>query len=151
MIKFESNTIQAHIGRYSEEIRDWKILLLKRADNLRVYPGIWQVITGTIEADEDAIDTAKREIFEETAIKADNLITIPYVTSFFNAKKNSVNFSPVFGMITDREDVILSEEHSNFGWFTLQECNKMLVLPSHNEANQIFYDYVLKEKFINIK
>ncbi len=93
MIKFESNTIQAHIGMYSEEIRDWKILLLKRADNLIVYPGIWQVITGTMEADEDAIDTAKREIFEETAIKAENLITIPYVTSFFNAKKNSINFS----------------------------------------------------------
>lgn len=151
MIKFVSNTIQAHIAKYFKEIDDWKILLLKRADNLKVYPGIWQVITGTMEEEEKAIDTARREIFEETAIKAENLITIPYVTSFFNAKKNSINFSPVFGMITDREDVILSEEHSDFGWFTLQECKEMLVLPSHNEANQIFYDYVLNEKFINIK
>jgi dATP pyrophosphohydrolase len=150
MIKFVANTIQAHIARYFEDIKDWKILLLKRADNLKIYPGIWQVITGTMEEGEKAIDTAKREINEETGIDVSNIYTVPYVTSFFNAQKDSVNFSPVFGMITKRENVIISEEHSDCGWFTLQECDKMLVLPSHNEANHIFYDYILKGKLINI-
>lgn len=140
---FVSNTVQVHIASYFEAIQEWKILLLKRADHLKVYPGIWQVITGTIEIGESALQTAIREVAEETSIITDNLLTIPYVTSFFDAKKDLINFSPVFGLITKNKNIKISDEHSEFGWFTLNECKNLLVLPSHNEANQIFYDYVL--------
>ena len=43
---------------------DYRILLLERAS----HPGYWQSVTGSREGDEALIDTARREVVEETAI-----------------------------------------------------------------------------------
>ncbi len=50
---------------------DLRVLLLERAD----HPGWWQSVTGSQEAGETLIDTAVREVREETglAIRADGL------------------------------------------------------------------------------
>ena len=42
------------------------VLLIERAD----YPGHWQSVTGSQEADETLLDTAVRELREETGIEA---------------------------------------------------------------------------------
>ncbi|MEY3201440.1 MAG: dihydroneopterin triphosphate diphosphatase [Pseudomonadota bacterium] len=42
------------------------VLLLERART----PGLWQSVTGSREADESLIQTAQREVFEETGINA---------------------------------------------------------------------------------
>ena len=44
-----------------------KYLLLKRAEE-KIYGGLWQCVTGKIEADEPAWKTAVRELKEETSI-----------------------------------------------------------------------------------
>lgn len=43
---------------------DLQVLLLERA----AHPGYWQSVTGSREGDEALIDTARREVFEETGI-----------------------------------------------------------------------------------
>lgn len=146
MPKFISNTVQIHIASFFDDINDYKILLLKRSENLHIYPGIWQVITGTIEKGETAKETAIREIKEETAIIAEKLIVIPYITSFFDDKKDAVNFSPVFGLIVNDKKIKISQEHSEYGWYSIDESYEKLILPSHNEGNKIFYDYILNNK-----
>ena len=45
---------------------DLDILLLERA----THPGYWQSVTGSQEGDEALIDTARREVFEETGLDA---------------------------------------------------------------------------------
>ena len=45
---------------------DLRVLLLERAD----YPGFWQSVTGSQEAGETLVETATRELREETAIDA---------------------------------------------------------------------------------
>ena len=53
-----------------------KVLLCARADQLTYS---WQFPQGGIDAQEDVIDAAKRELFEETGIKSVKLIAImPY-------------------------------------------------------------------------
>lgn len=42
------------------------VLLLERA----AHPGYWQSVTGSREGDEPLIETARREVFEETGIEA---------------------------------------------------------------------------------
>jgi dATP pyrophosphohydrolase len=42
------------------------VLLLERA----AHPGYWQSVTGSREADESLIETARRELFEETGLAA---------------------------------------------------------------------------------
>ena len=45
---------------------DGQVLLLERADR----PGFWQSVTGSCEGDEMLIDTARREVKEETGLCA---------------------------------------------------------------------------------
>lgn len=145
MPEFTANTIQLHIAAWFEEIEDFKFLLLKRAEHLRVYPGIWQAITGTIEGNEMAVQTAVRELKEETGVEPLKFWTVPYMTSFFNPLKDAVNFSPVFGCLFDKSSEIrISSEHQDHGWFTLEEADKLLILPSHSKGNHVFNDYILK-------
>ena len=46
------------------------ILLLSRCDK----KNFWQSVTGSLEKNESPIDTAKREVFEETGIVCDNYL-----------------------------------------------------------------------------
>lgn len=49
--------------------RALEVLLLERAD----HPGFWQSVTGSQSAGETLLQTACREVLEETGIDADNL------------------------------------------------------------------------------
>lgn len=49
--------------------RDGEVLLIERADR----PGFWQSVTGSREGDEALVQTALRELKEETGIDAANL------------------------------------------------------------------------------
>ncbi len=46
---------------------DGETLLIERAD----WPGFWQSVTGSCEPDEHPLQTAQRELFEETGLQAD--------------------------------------------------------------------------------
>lgn len=139
---FISNTIQAHIASYfGSEI---KFLLLKRAVNLRLYPNIWQVVTGTIESGETALQCAEREIFEETGLTALEMWTIPYITHFFDLNKDIIHASPVFGILVDKDSpVILSDEHQDYEWLNLEDAKSKMILPTHIEGMRIFNEFIL--------
>ena len=142
MAEFVSNTIQVHVARKYGE--DYQFLVLKRAENELIYPGIWQVVTGTNEKDERAIKTALRETFEETGIIPSKFWTIPYVASFFDARRDRVSFVPVFGVLAaENSEVILSEEHSEYEWLEYNETIDRLLLPSHKEGTKYFLEYCL--------
>ncbi len=123
MPTFISNTVQVHIASFNEEFDFYKFLTLKRASNESVYPNIWQVVTGTIEANETAIQTALRETFEETGLMPIKLWAIPYLSQYYSWKKDTVNSSPVFGILVDSNcEIKLSNEHQSFEWLYLDAC-----------------------------
>lgn len=67
MPQIVTNYIELHICRRTDD--GFEFLLLKRADDAKIYPGIWQMITGTIESHEHTKDTLLRELEEETGLK----------------------------------------------------------------------------------
>ena len=75
--------IEAHIFRETEN--GIEFLLLKRASN-QIYPGIWQMVTGKIEGEEKAHQTALREIKEETGLLPVQLWVAPTINSFYEPK-----------------------------------------------------------------
>ena len=105
--------IDCHIVH--KEGNDLKYLLLKRSSN-KIYPNIWQCVTGKIEDGEKAYQTAIREVKEETNLNPDRLWVIEHVNFFFESKKNRMNFIPVFGMEVNNMNIDLSNEHIDYMW-----------------------------------
>ncbi len=58
--------------------QDRQVLMLERAD----HPGWWQSVTGSQERGEALMETAARELFEETGLPADGLADWGYHTDY---------------------------------------------------------------------
>jgi dATP pyrophosphohydrolase len=144
MSKFISNTVQVHVAAYDSESNDYKHLVLHRSEHEQVYPSIWQVITGTIELNETALECALREIKEEISLTPQSIWAIPYVTNYYSQKTDSIHSSPVFGIIVPfNSNIILSSEHQNFLWLSYSDCLEKLLLPSHKEGTKVFKNCIL--------
>ena len=111
-----------------------KILLLKRGLGVKTYRGYWQFPEGKAKINEDPQDAARRELYEETRVKAGKLefltsspveiksfgLTIPigkrmvYIVVDTNSNTNKIE---------------LSREHSDYGWYTLEEALKLKLVP----------------------
>ncbi len=49
-------------------VHEGRVLMLKRPDTNRSFPGCWSLVAGKIEEGEDAIEASRREIMEETSL-----------------------------------------------------------------------------------
>ena len=108
---------------FKKESGQPRYLLLHRTKDEKIYPNLWQFITGSIEENEKAADAAVRELSEETGLKPKSIWVVPYVLSFYNADWDSVNLCPFFAAeIQDSRSVQISDEHDDFGWFTYDEA-----------------------------
>jgi dATP pyrophosphohydrolase len=117
-------------------------LLLKRSDNAKIYPGIWQMITGTIESHEHTKDTVIRELSEETGLEPSKIFSIPRVNTFYLAVSDKICMSPVFLTIVEKEDVIISDEHSEYKWVSYELAKDMIHWPNQADSLEIIKRYL---------
>ena len=112
-----------------------KILLLKVSTaNLKSYKGepYWDIPGGRIQRGSSIDETLKREIFEETGI-TDIKSFIPFSMVLSNNIRIPVDNGTV-GLILSAyicdvgniENIKLSEEHTEFGWFDPGKASKLL-------------------------
>lgn len=78
-MNYKTKTVQVHIIRFNQNEEKYEQLILKRNENAKPYPNVWQVVTGRIEKYETPIETAIREVFEETGIVPVKLWNLPYL------------------------------------------------------------------------
>lgn len=153
MVEFKSDTIQCHIARYNSQKGIYEYLILKRSAKLKVYPNVWQAITGTLKKKETPLECMYREAVEEIAVALRKycIYNIPYVSTYYVPFGNNICFSPVFGVIIkESEEIILSEEHQDYKWVSSEELTKILLLPSHVEAHNIFCKYIIESEDRNL-
>lgn len=141
-------TIQLHIA--TPDPKGWLHLALKRSDDQKFYPSIWQVVTGKVEKrgaqPESFIQTALRELQEETGLtpeRIDAIYNIPYVAAFTDYRTNTIHSAPVIGIIVDSKAVELSAEHSDHIWEPMEATTKRLDLYSHKIGAEIFQREIL--------
>lgn len=146
--------IEAHIFRQIDE-NQIEFLLLKRSDG-EIYSGVWQMVTGSIDKNEKAYQTAIREIKEETNLSPKQFWVVPNVNSFYEPKKDYICMVPVFAALVDLDcQVTISNEHSEYKWVNLEEAKKLLAWRGQRNSVDIIYEYFTKEKsflnFVEIK
>ena len=91
MPEVTSNYIEVHIC-FSDNSEN-QFLLLKRSEISKIYPGIWQMVTGSIEKGESTIEAVKRELMEETGLKPEKLYVVPKINSFYFPTSDKIIFS----------------------------------------------------------
>lgn len=120
-------------------------LLLQRSGSDRIYPGLWQLMTGSVKGTETAVAAALRELYEETHVRPKKLWVVPLVNSFYVASDDVVHLTTVFAAEIDSEAVItLSSEHQNYLWLEYEQTIKKLVWPGQRKAVAMVQEFVIR-------
>jgi dihydroneopterin triphosphate diphosphatase len=121
---------------------DYQVLLLERAD----HPGWWQSVTGSQDAGETLLQTAIREVREETGMdaRACRLMDWGYSNRYeiFECYRHRYppgtthNTEHVFGLeVPDATSIRLApQEHLNYRWLPAKDAAEKCFSPSNAEA-----------------
>lgn len=119
-------------------------LLLKRATDDLLYPGIWQWVTGTVQEGERSLDAGLREFREETGLKGERLWIVPHVTMFYDSVHDCVHLNPLFAIqVENGVDPVLSPEHQEFGWVPYVEARRRLVWPGQRQGLDLIDRFIV--------
>jgi len=113
--------------------------LLRRADE-----GYWHVIAGGGEADEQPLEAAKRETFEEIGVpgdanflKLDTIFSVPvtvYRDSHIWGEDLFVIPCYCFAVLVEKRSLVLSREHVAYRWVPYEEAQRMLRFDNNKTA-----------------
>lgn len=118
-------------------------LLLQRADNEELYPGIWQIVTGSIRKNESTDKAAVRELEEETGLRLKRFWTVPIMDSYFDRRNDTIQIVPVFAAEVDAAlNVRLSHEHRRFEWLAYAAARDRAVWPGQRQAIEIVHEFI---------
>ena len=121
-----------------------KFLLMKRNLN-KIYEHLWQGVAGEIEDGETAPEAAIRELKEETGFDPVKVFVADHVSRFYEVHGDRINLVPVFGIEVNSDEVILSEEHIDFKWVTIEEALNTLVWNGQKKGIQTVHDMVISD------
>jgi dATP pyrophosphohydrolase len=144
-----------HVHLFRENGTSPEYLLLHRVPDDPIYPGIWQMVTGVREMDEKSCDAALRETKEETGLTPSQIWIVPYVGTFYNVKRDSVDMVPVFaGRVELSDEVQLSKEHDGYKWCAYEEAVEEYIIPGYVEGLKILHKCIVtgkdRDKFTQI-
>jgi len=106
-----------------------EVLCLRRAPGGRS-AGSWEAVHGHIDAGENPVATALRELREETGLQPERLYNLSQVEGFFRHAANEVVLIPVFAAFVGRSArVRLSQEHDQHEWLRPQAARVRVSWP----------------------
>ena len=110
-----------------------QILILKRSEKVRSMKGLWSGVSGIIENNENPIDRAKIEIFEEVGIKEKEIRLIKKLEKMKIQSQQYKNHEwEIFPFLfeTNNENVELNWENSEFKWILPKELKNYQTVPN---------------------
>ena len=106
-----------------------KILLLKIRSKSAHHAGKWEIPGGKVKKCEFFDEALKREYLEETSLEVDIQSLYNVVRNDYTACKTSEEVKSIQLIMTvtcESDDVKISEEHDDYGWFDIDEVNEMI-------------------------
>lgn len=111
-----------------------EFLLIRRAPG-RIFPGLWQCVTGRPEPGERIPMAALREVSEETGFGREAIeafYDLDLVSSFYDEGPDAILSGAIFAVrIRHGAEPRLSHEHDAFRWVSAAEARAMVVWPSY--------------------
>lgn len=109
-----------------------QLLIMKRSSHRLAAPNIWETVSGRVQHGEDPYDAVQREILEETGLEVSvdsrpvdvymaKRLGLPMLLVVYQAKYLS-------------KEVVLSEEHSEFMWTTIEDFEEKTPLKKLTKA-----------------
>jgi 8-oxo-dGTP pyrophosphatase MutT (NUDIX family) len=120
--------------------------LLQRQPETTNAGGIWQTVVGGVRWQEERVEAARREVFEETGLTLLRGITaIGYAFAFpIRLRKNQTSWYPpgvtainnivYAGEVVSARPILLCPEHVDHGWFPFAKALEQLYWPEEKEA-----------------
>ncbi len=110
-----------------------QILILKRSEKVRSMKGLWSGVSGIIENNENPIDRAKIEIFEEVGIKEKEIKLVKKLEKMKISSQQYKNHEwEIFPFLfeTKNGNITLNWENSEFKWILPKELKNYQTVPS---------------------
>jgi 8-oxo-dGTP pyrophosphatase MutT (NUDIX family) len=121
-----------------------EFLLLRRSSHDSLYPGIWQIVTGSLRKGETSLEGMRREINEEIGRTPVRFWIVPHVSSFYDHRRDRISVVPFFAaQLPSDQEPILSDEHDRFEWVDLEEARRRIVWPSQMKGVEITHDFIV--------
>ena len=114
-----------------------EILLIRRAAH-RIFPGLWQCVTGGVEAGERVPAAAMREVAEETGFAGDAIeafYDLDQAAPFYDEGSDGVVVSAIFAArVRPDAEPRPSHEHDALRWVAATEAPALAIWPSYGES-----------------
>ena len=114
-----------------------EILLIRRAGG-RLYPGLWQCVTGRLEPGERITSGVLREVEEETGLQPADLEVVfetEIVNVFHESAVDALMVEAVFAArVRTGAAVTLSEEHDEERWLAPADAASLVTWPAYERA-----------------
>ena len=110
-----------------------QILILKRSEKVRSMKGLWSGVSGIIENNENPIDRAKIEIYEEVGIKEKEIKLVKKLEKMKISSQQYKNHEwEIFPFLfeTKNGNIALNWENSQFKWILPKELKNYQTVPS---------------------
>jgi len=121
-----------------------RFLLLKRSKDEKVYPGIWQIVTGIIEENEHSVTAALREVREETGFSPHRFWRLPFVNSFYEPVRDVIHLCPHFAAeVSSSTDPVLSSEHQEYQWCSYEQSQTLLPWSGQRTGVSIVHHHII--------
>jgi len=114
-----------------------EILLIRRAPD-RLFPGIWQCVTGKLEVGERILAGALREVVEETGLDRSALEAVfetDIVNWFHEETSDAIWCEAVFAArVVPGATPAISDEHDDLRWTSPDEARGLVPWPAYVRA-----------------
>ena len=110
-------------------LHEGKFLILKRSKFVGSFQGYWSCISGFLEKGEEPLETALREISEETQKKRASLTLLKSAGPFYSEIPAVIFESHWFLFESEDKDICLDWEHDEIKWIKPDEIVKFKTVP----------------------
>ena len=121
----------------ARDVPSTEVLLLRRAQG-RILPGLWQCVSGSLEADDRVAIGALRELHEETGYGPSGIeafYDLDLVNQFHEPSYDAIVTAAVFAVrVRSDAEPVLSHEHDDARWLPIDEAHAEVIWPGYRTA-----------------